>query len=143
MSVIVAERIFVRAPEVIFWVGVPAVLWALIIGGGVYSGKQRFLTFGAAVWVGGFGLVFGIAGLLTNIPDDAWPSQAALAGLPLLAGVGLLVIGALIGLVALLLGQDSVDSSAAPASIGRLIGGQPRSEDSVDSSGDGDQESDV
>ena len=145
MSVIVAERIFVSAPEVILWVGVPAALWAVIVGAFVYSGKWRRFAFGAAVLVGGIGLIWGVGASTTEISDDGGLGaygRGIGAVLGIFFGVALLLVGALIGFVALL--RDSVDySSAAPASIGRLIGGQPRSEDSVDSSGDGDQESDV
>ncbi len=127
---------------------VPAVLWVLVVGGGIVSGRSRTFTFLAAVVVGGLGAVMMGLGawslVIDPTPDDAWPSQALAAVLPMLGGAGLLLIGALIGFigfVAHLLRQYSV--SAEQLSIGGLIGGQPKSEDSVDSNGHGDQESDV
>ena len=140
VSVIVAESIFVRNPEVILWVvGVPAALWAVIIGAFVYSGKWRRFAFGAAVLVGGIGLIWGIGASTTEIPDDGGLGaygRGIGAVLGIFFGAGLLLIGALLGSVALFLGRDKVDS--APSSIGKLIGGQPKSEDSVDSNGRGD-----
>ncbi len=123
---------------------VPAVLWVLVVGGGIVSGSWRTFTFVFAVVVGGLGAVMmglGALSLVRNpLPDDAWPSEAFAAVLPMLGGAGLLLIGALIGLIAFVQ-QYSV--SAEQLSIGGLIGGQPKSEDSVDSNGRGDHESDV
>ena len=111
---------------------VPAVLWVLVVGGGIVSGSWRTFTFDIAVVVGGLGAVtmgLGALSLVRNpLPDDAWPSEAFAAVLPMLGGAGLLLIGALIGLIAFVQGAEQL-------SIGGLIGGQPRSEDSVDSSG--------
>ena len=123
---------------------VPAVLWVLVVGGGIVSGSWRTFTFLVAVVVGGLGAVMlglGVLSLVRNpLPDDAWPSEAFAAVLPMLGGAGLLLIGALIGLIAFVQ-QYSV--RAEKLSIGGLVGGQPKSEDSVDSNGRGDQESHV
>ena len=96
MSVIVAERIFIRAPEVILWVGVPAALWAVIVGAFVYSGKWRRFAFGAAVLVGGIGLIWGVGGLTIEISDDGGLGaygRGIGAAIAILFGVALLLDG--------------------------------------------------
>ena len=132
MSVIVAERLFISAPEVIFWVGVPAALWAFSIGRGVYLGKWRLFSFGAAVLVGGIGLISGIGGLTTEISDDGGfgaYGAAIGAAFGILVGAGLLLVGALIGFVALFLrpppwsqskSEDWVDSNGPENQVERV-----------------------
>jgi hypothetical protein len=128
---------------------VPVVLWGIAVAAWLITRRQRTLGFFlAAVVFGGLGLFMGGYGLIEirraqeGLPHGEGCLACIQGVLVVLAGLLLLLIGALIGFVALFLGLPSrVDS--APGSIGRLIGGQPSSEDSVDSSGNGDQESDV
>ena len=127
---------------------VPVVLWGIAVAAWLITRRQRTLGFFlAAVVFGGLGLFMGGYGLIEirraqeGLPHGEGCLACIQGVLVVLAGLLLLLIGALIGFVALFKGRDDVDS--APGSIGRLIGGQPKSEDSVDSNGRGDQESDV
>ncbi len=133
-----------------WWVAVPAVLWGITVAAWLVTRRVRTLKFFvAAVALGGFGLFIGVNALieLRRVQPLARARgescfECIEPGLLVLAGVGLLLIATVIGLVALFLGLPSrVDS--APGTIGKLIGGQPKSEESVDSNGRGDQESDV
>jgi len=128
VSVIAAERVFEISPQLVIWVGLPAAIWGLVVAAGAAAGRWRTFTFVSAVLVGGLGLILRIFGLTTNIPDDV-EFEDIVAILTASEGAALLSIGALIGFVARFLRQRPW--------------GQPRSEDSVGSSGHGDQESDV
>lgn len=82
---------------------VPAILWGLSVWAGVLRRKSRLFTFRAAFVVGFFGLLIGIGGLTSTVPENALPAQALGAVAGILGGALLLVIGALLGFVALFL----------------------------------------
>ncbi len=131
-------------------VAVPVVLWGIAVAAWLITRRQRTLGFFlAAVVFGGLGLFMGVRGLIgisrafVGVPHGESCFSCIGPGLLVLAGRLLLLLGALLGFAALFLQRDWPRYSAGQLSIGGLIGGQPSSEDSVDSSGHGDQESDV
>ncbi len=117
------------------FVAVPAVLWGISVAACVVTRRWRTRTFVAAVALGGLGLFIGVYGQIDRPQAAVGVSHGEAcmsclgAAVLILYGSLLLVVGALLGFVALFLRQRPW--------------GQPRSEDSVDSSGPGDQESDV
>lgn len=100
------------------FVAVPAVLWGTSVAAWVVTHRWRTLGFFlAAVVFGSLGLFIGVYGLIerpratVGLPHGEPCFNCIGVALFVLAGSFLLVLGALLGFVALFLRRDSVDSN--------------------------------
>ena len=106
-------------------IAVPAVLWGITVVAWVVTRRRRTLgLFVAAVALGGFGLFIGVNGLieLRRVQPLARARgegcfECIEPGLLGLAGVGLLLIATVMGLVALFLGRRGLAKGEPPKAI--------------------------
>ncbi len=77
---------------------IPTVLWGIVVLAAVVKGRWRGVTFFVAVAVGGVGLAIDIS-VLVIVPADPNIGEGLAAGLAIMGGGLLLLIGAFMGFV--------------------------------------------